>query len=278
MLLISAGATGGDYAVSVVRQTMHMRSAFTATVVCGHNDELRKRIEALVASAGDRYRVLGFTTEMPQLLQRADLFVGKPGGLSASECMAASLPMVLVNPIPGQEVRNGDYLMEQGAAVRCNAAATIGWKIDEVLREPGRLQRMQAAARRTGRPDAAADVMSSLLGGPSRPLVVTRAAQRTVLAASEQRFVATDLTGPSSLLRLVDRASGSTVALLQAEELADLQKRYATPNGDLVLRPGKASLLLHWEERRLLRAMLRGDDALPVSVEGPPAPFRDLPR
>jgi len=120
--------------------------------------------------------------------------------------------------------------------------------------------------------------MSSLLGGPSRPLVVTRAAQRTVLAASEQRFVATDLTGPSSLLRLVDRASGSTVALLQAEELADLQKRYATPNGDLVLRPGKASLLLHWEERRLLRAMLRGDDALPVSVEGPPAPFRDLPR
>ncbi len=48
MLLISAGATGGDYAVAVVRQTMHMRSAFTATVVCGHNVALRQRIEALV--------------------------------------------------------------------------------------------------------------------------------------------------------------------------------------------------------------------------------------
>jgi processive 1,2-diacylglycerol beta-glucosyltransferase len=277
MLLISAGATGGDYAVSVVRQSLHMRSSFTATVVCGRNDALRQRIEQLVAPAGDRYRVLGFTAEMPQLLRRADLFVGKPGGLSASECMAAGLPMVLVNPIPGQEVRNGDYLMEQGAAVRCNTAATIGWKIDEVLREPGRLQRMQAAARRTGRPDAAADVLTGLLGGPSRPLVVTRAAQRTILAASEQRFVATDLTGPSSLIHLVDPAVGSTVAVLQAEELGDLQKRYATPNGGLVLRRGQAPLLLRWEERRLLRAMLRGDDALPVRVEGLSAPFCVLP-
>ncbi|KUM42131.1 glycosyltransferase [Arthrobacter sp. EpRS71] len=277
MLLISAGASGGDYAVSVVRQTMHMRSDFTATVVCGRNDALRQRIEALVASAGERYTVLGFTTEMPQLLQRADLFVGKPGGLSASECMAAGLPMVLVNPIPGQEVRNGDYLMEQGAAVRCNAAATIGWKIDEVLREPGKLQMMQAAAQRTGRPDAAANVLSELLGGPSRPLVVTRAAQRTILAASEQRFVATDLTGPSSLVRLVDQVSGSTVALLQEEEVADLQKRHSTPDGELVLRRSQASPLRHWEERRLLRAMLRGEDALPVRVEGPAEPFRDLP-
>jgi processive 1,2-diacylglycerol beta-glucosyltransferase len=277
MLLISAGATGGDYAVSVVRQTLHMRSPFTATVVCGRNDALRQRIEQLVAPAGDRYRVLGFTAEMPQLLRRADLFVGKPGGLSASECMAAGLPMVLVNPIPGQEVRNGDYLMEQGAAVRCNTAATIGWKIDEVLREPGRLQRMQAAAWRTGRPDAAADVLTGLLDGPLRPLVVTRSAQKTILAESERRVVATDLTGPSSLVRLIDSAAGSTVALLQAEELGDLQRRYATPNGGLVLRRDKAPVSLRWEARRLLRAMLRGDDALAVRVDGLPAPIRILP-
>ncbi|HJV98462.1 MAG TPA: glycosyltransferase [Arthrobacter sp.] len=277
MLLISAGATGGDYAVSVVRQTLHMRSSFTATVVCGRNNALRRRIEQLVAPAGDRYRVLGFTADMPQLLRRADLFVGKPGGLSASECMAAGLPMVLVNSIPGQEVRNGDYLMEQGAAVRCNTPATIGWKIDEVLREPGRLQRMQAAARRTGRPDAAADVLTGLLDGASRPLVVTRAAQKTILAESERRVVATDLKGPSSLVRVVDSAAGSTVALLRAEELGDLQTRYATPNGGLVLRRGPAPMSPRWEERRLLRAILRGDDELPVRVEGPSPPPRFLP-
>ncbi|MBG6189082.1 processive 1,2-diacylglycerol beta-glucosyltransferase [Arthrobacter sp. CAN_A212] len=268
MLLISAGATGGDYAVSVVRQTMHMRSSFTATIVCGHNDALRQRIEELVAPAGDRYRVLGFTKEMPQLLQRADLFVGKPGGLTASECMAAGLPMVLVNPIPGQEVRNGDYLMEQGAAVRCNTAATIGWKIDEVLREPGRLQRMQAAARRIGRPEAAANVLANTLDGPSRPLVVTRAAQKTILTASGQRVVATDLTGPSALARLIDSAAGSTVALLQAGELDNLKKRYAAPNGGMVLRRGQAHRWLPREARRLLRALLQSDKTLSVRAEG----------
>ena len=72
MLLISAGASGGDYAVAVVRQTLHMRSPFMATVVCGRNDALRQRIEQLVAPAANRYRVLGFTAEMPQLLRRAD--------------------------------------------------------------------------------------------------------------------------------------------------------------------------------------------------------------
>ncbi|MET0844308.1 MAG: glycosyltransferase [Mycetocola sp.] len=276
MLLISAGAAGGDDAASVVRQTLHMRSPFTATVVCGRNDALRQRIEQLVAPAGDRYRVLGFTDEMPQLLRRADLFVGKPGGLSAAECMVAGLPMILVNPIPGQEVRNGDYLIEQGAAVRCNIAATIGWKIDEVLREPGRLQRMQAAAWKTGRPDAAADVLTVLLDGPSRPLVVSRSAQRTILDASEHHLVASDLTGPSSLVRLIDSATGSTVALLGAEELDDLQKRYATPNGGLVLRRNIAPMSLRWEARRLLRAMLGGDDTLRVDIDKLSAPVPNL--
>jgi processive 1,2-diacylglycerol beta-glucosyltransferase len=259
-LLISAGAAGGDYAVAVVRQTLHLRSPFTATVVCGRNEEVRQRIEQLVAPAGDRYRVLGFTEEMPQLLRESDLFVGKPGGLSASECMAAGLPMVLVNPIPGQEVRNGDYLMEQGAA------STIGWKIDQILAEPGRLQRMQTAARRIGRPDAAAEVMSTLLDGPSRPLVVTRAAQKSILMASEQRLIASDLIGPTSLVRLIDRVSDRTVALLQAEELVDLQKRYTDRDGELVLEP-ETRASFRWEARRMLRSVLRDDSSLPVRVE-----------
>lgn len=266
-LLISAGASGGDYAVAVVRQTLHIRSSFTATIVCGRNEELRQTIERLVAPAGDRYRVLGFTSEMPQLLREADLFVGKPGGLSASECMAAGLPMVLVNPIPGQEVRNGDYLMEQGAAIRCNTPTTIGWKIDQVLSEPGRLRRMQEAAERTGRPGAAADVLRRLLEGSSRPLVVTRGAQKSILAASEQRLIASDLTGPTSLVRLVDPAADSTVALLRAEELGDLQKRYAAADGTLVLQNDEGPSPFRWEARRLLRSVLRDDAALTVRVE-----------
>ncbi|MBH0109963.1 glycosyltransferase [Salinibacterium sp. NG22] len=268
-ILISAGAAGGDYAIAVVRQTLHMRSAFRATVVCGHNEETRTGIEKLVG-ADDRFNVLGFTTEMPALLRSADLFVGKPGGLSASECMAAGLPMVLVNPIPGQEVRNGDYLMEQGAAVRCNDVTTLGWKIDQIVREPGRLERMQAAAKSTGRPDAAADVLTGLLDGPARPIVVTRAAQKAILAASERQMVASDLRGDSALVRLTDPTDNSTVALLKADELEDLQKRYASSEGELVLRPDQRLASVRWEGRRLIRAVLRNDEALRVRIDALP--------
>lgn len=271
-LLISAGASGGDYAAAVVRQTMHVRSPFTATIVCGRNDELRAQVEQLVAPVAERYRVLGYTTEMPRLLREADLFVGKPGGLSASECMAAGLPMVLVNPIPGQEVRNGDYLMEQGAAVRCNTPSTIGWKIDEVLREPGRLERMTEAARRIGRPSAAADVLTGLLEGPARPLVMTRGAQKSILSASERRLIASDLSGPKALVRLVDRATDSSVALLRVEELDDLQRRHTVIGDDLILERDDALVPLRWEARRLIGSVLRGDDHLRVRVEALSAP------
>jgi processive 1,2-diacylglycerol beta-glucosyltransferase len=83
-------------------------------------EQLKSQIEGLVAFNRDRYRVLGYMNDMADLIRTATLFVGKPGGLSSSECMAAGLPMVLINPIPGQEVRNSDFLLEEGAAVRCN--------------------------------------------------------------------------------------------------------------------------------------------------------------
>ena len=68
-------------------------------------------------------------------------------------------------------------------------------------------------------------------------------------------------------LRLVDPATESTVALLRAEELDDLHKRYAGPDGSLVLRPDEALVPLRWEARRLISTVLRDDQMLTVRVE-----------
>jgi processive 1,2-diacylglycerol beta-glucosyltransferase len=126
---------------------------------------------------------------------------------------------------------------------------------------------MHAAAQRIGRPLAAADVLTGLLDGPARPLVVTRGAQKSILSASARRLIASDLTGRKSLIRLVDRATNSTVALLRLEELEDLQRRYADRDGNLVLQRDDALVSLHWEARRLLGSVLRDDHELPVKVE-----------
>ena len=69
----------------------------------------------------------------------------------------------MVNPIPGQEERNADHLLEQGAAIRCNNLPVIAWKIDRLLDDPARLATMQEQARRLGRPAAASEIADSLL-------------------------------------------------------------------------------------------------------------------
>jgi len=107
---------------------------------------------------------VGFTTEMERWMAASDLLVGKAGGLTSSEAMASGLVMVIVNPIPGQEERNSDHLLEEGVAVRCNNLPALAYKIDTLLSDTARFDRMQRAVHRLARPNAAADVVSQVSG------------------------------------------------------------------------------------------------------------------
>ncbi|MEI7772720.1 MAG: glycosyltransferase [Chloroflexales bacterium] len=184
VLLVSAGALGGGPARDIVSQILRMRTPVQTVVICGHNQLLRQQVATQISGAEDRFRVLGFTSEMADLMRVASLFIGKPGGLSASECMAAGLPMVVIDPIPGQEERNSDHLLEAGAAVRCRSLMTMAYKLDQIFEEPGRLERMQTCAMRLGRPDAAQVVVDQLLGERSEPLQFSKKELRQIIAAA----------------------------------------------------------------------------------------------
>ncbi|HEU5100828.1 MAG TPA: glycosyltransferase [Roseiflexaceae bacterium] len=226
-LLISAGAAGGAYTQAIVAQTLQMRNAFQAVIVCGRNAQLKDEIEALVAPHADRYRVVGYTTDMPDLMQIATLFVGKPGGLSSSECMAAGLPMALIKPIPGQEVRNSDFLLEEGAAVRCNYETTVGYKIDQLLDDPDRMRRMAASARKLGRPDAAHLVVETVLADPPTPLWISRAAQQAILAAAEQGVSAREGDADHRVQTLIDATTGISVGVVTMAQIQTLAQHVA---------------------------------------------------
>ena len=79
----------------------------------------------------------------------SDLVITKPGGLTTSECLALGLPMIVHAPIPGQEERNCDYLLEQGAALKAIDASALEWRVRELHRASG-------TARRDGRARACA--------------------------------------------------------------------------------------------------------------------------
>lgn len=183
-ILISAGAFGGGPAREIVAQIMRMQTPVQAVVVCGRNQALRDEILALTADQPERFRVIGFTTEMLDLMRVSSLFIGKPGGLTSSECMAAGLPMLIVEPIPGQEERNSDHLLESGAAARANTTAVIAYKLERLLGEPGRLDAMRAATARLGRPDAARVVVETLLDDDSALARLSRDERRKIILAA----------------------------------------------------------------------------------------------
>jgi processive 1,2-diacylglycerol beta-glucosyltransferase len=136
-------------------------------VICGRSAELRARLDELAAGVpGDArvtVKIVGYTTEMDQYMAAADLLVGKPGGLTMSEALAKGLVPVIVNPIPGQEERNADHLLEEGAAIRCNNLPVLAYKIDRLLGDPARLAALRANGRRLARPHAAGDVVMALI-------------------------------------------------------------------------------------------------------------------
>jgi processive 1,2-diacylglycerol beta-glucosyltransferase len=100
---------------------------------------------------------------MDELMTASDLVVGKPGGLTTSEALAKGLVFVIVNPIPGQEERNSDHLLEAAVAIRCNNLPALSYKLDRLLADPARFSNMQANARRMGRPNAAKDIVAQLI-------------------------------------------------------------------------------------------------------------------
>jgi processive 1,2-diacylglycerol beta-glucosyltransferase len=240
-------------------------------VVCGRNAQLKTQIEGLVALRRNQYRVLGYTNDMPDLLRAATLFVGKPGGLSSSECMAAGLPMVLIHPIPGQEVRNSDFLLEEGAAVRCNYETTVGYKIDKLLAEPDRITRMAESARRIGRPEAGPQIASQVLHDQSPPLWISHAAQKSVLASSERGIAAANLYAGRRVRTLINAPTGTSAGVITTAQLDSLlpAEAEASTGANLTLSEDQISKLRRHTEPGLsfiLRRILGKASALRLEL------------
>src|SRR5213078_3612034 len=114
----------------------------TILVICGRNDKIKDALSEVVAPpAGSVVKFYGFVDNMHDLMGIADLTVTKPGGLTTSECLARGVPMVLVSPIPGQEERNAEMLLENGCAVVARTPNALAYKLDMLLNDPNRLQK-----------------------------------------------------------------------------------------------------------------------------------------
>src|SRR5882724_10055420 len=169
VLLVAAGGYGVGPMEQLVSALLNLKQGWQIVAIAGKSEKLRRRVEKLAEKSGTlqsgakRLIAVGFTQEMDRYMAAADLLVGKAGGLTTSEALARGLPMALIEPIPGQEERNADHLLEEGAVIRCNNLPAAAWKIAALLDDSARLARMREAARDLGRPSAAAAIAEDAL-------------------------------------------------------------------------------------------------------------------
>lgn len=165
-ILLSAGGFGVGPVEHMIESLSGMRHPAQVVALCGRNEELRQRVGRLAARVAGTgklvVKAVGHTKEMDEYMSAADILLGKPGGLTTSEALSKGLAFVIVNPIPGQEERNSDHLLEEGVAIRCNNLPALAYKIDRLLAEPARFDAMRAASRRMARPEAAREIVRTL--------------------------------------------------------------------------------------------------------------------
>lgn len=158
VVLQLAGGFGVGPVARLFEALLKVDQPLQLVAVSGKNEKVGAELKAIQIPPRHRAMVLGFTHDIDELMAVADLVVSKPGGLTTSETLARGAAMVIVNPIPGQETRNSDFLLEQGAAIKINNIATLPYKIGCLLGNPERLAQLQANAARIARPRAALDI------------------------------------------------------------------------------------------------------------------------
>ena len=166
-ILLSAGGFGVGSVDALIDALMTLQHRVQVVAICGRNDELHERLSRQAARAKSDATVLlkpfGYTNEMDELMTASDLVIGKPGGLTTCEALAKGLAFVIVNPIPGQEERNSDHLLEAGVGIRCNNLPTLAYKLDRLLADPDRVANMQKNSRALGRPNSAKEIVHQLI-------------------------------------------------------------------------------------------------------------------
>ena len=161
-VLLMGGGGGFGGLESVAEQLLSAADDFTLVVVAGRNARALTALQVMAPRWGTRLVAVGYTDQVAQLMANAAIVITKPGGLTTAECLAVGVAMIVNAPIPGQEERNADYLLEQGVALKAINAATLAWRLRTLLDHPQQRRRMAGQARALGRPGAARQIVEAI--------------------------------------------------------------------------------------------------------------------
>ena len=165
-ILIMGGGQGLGPIKDVVKSLLRTELNLQLLVLAGTNKKLLKWLNRIQKKSTKKIIFNDYVSNVDELMEIATLIVSKPGGMTTSEVLAKGLPMIVINPLPGQEMYNTEFLTKKGAAVYVQDVKEIHLQVEKLLRDGQRLKLMSQAASREGRPRAAEEIARLILNHP----------------------------------------------------------------------------------------------------------------
>ena len=123
-------------------------SNLQVVAISARNKKLQEGYEKIVKEKNlENVTILDYTTKVPELMSIANLVVAKPGGLTTSESLAMNLPMIIINPIAGQEEENAEFSEEKGIGIWMRKGDNIKEKIENLLSDTEKLANMKECTK-----------------------------------------------------------------------------------------------------------------------------------
>lgn len=163
-ILVISGGFGVGPIAEIIQATEEIKAPAEILAVCGHNEDLAKRLQAMKGSFRHATQVFGFVQNVYEFMEAADILISKSGGITVSESLAKDLPLVVISPIIGQETRNCDFLISNGAAVRANNVSDLKGILEDLAAHPEKVRSMREAIARIRKPMACYDIAKLAVG------------------------------------------------------------------------------------------------------------------
>ncbi len=161
LFMINAGK---DRAPAIVERLLRL-DGLHLTVTVGRDETLRARLEEIAREAGREIEIHGWTDRMPELVMSHHLLIGKAGGATVQEAIAARTPMLITQVVPGQEEGNARLLFQNGCGALCETPEELAAQVRALFADDAeQWKRWEANIARLSKPDAARAIARFVVG------------------------------------------------------------------------------------------------------------------
>ena len=156
---------GKDKTFNMLKSIIDNFPYLQVIAIAGRNVKIKERFDELVSStnSGDTVKILSYTNQVPELMSVADLVITKPGGLTTTESLASGLPLIVIDPLPGQEEENAKFVEKNGAGIWIRKNDNIEKILLNIFNDTYKLQNMKIKARLIAKKNSTKDICETLL-------------------------------------------------------------------------------------------------------------------